>query len=308
MHTLRSSHRDTYIHISLASDVPSGAPTLRNKVRGSLPAFDRLPGRKGSYKLVNELGNGGMGIVCLGESESTGNKVAVKFSLPESNSYIAREYYALEAVAHPNIVQVLDGGVVEGRYFLVMELLRGNDLHSLIFAHNALEPDVAIEITLQALDGLGAAHRAGVLHCDLKPANIFLADSDDSMTVKIIDFGLSKKLGEGPSGRGFGTPGFMAPEQAAGEYMDQRSDIFSLGAVLFNMLTGREPFSGTSYEKTVQTLSTCPPPPSSLAPMVPQVLDNIVMRAMEKDPGKRFGCVSEFRESLEQALGAIASA
>ncbi len=308
MHTHRPSHTDTYIHISLASDVPSGAPTLRNKLKGALPAYDRLPGRKGSYKLVNELGNGGMGLVCLGESESTGNRVAVKISLLENNSYIAREYYALEAVAHPNVVQVLDGGVVEGRYFLVMELLRGNDLHSLIFAHNALEPDVAIEITLQALEGLGAAHQAGVLHCDLKPANIFLADSDDSMTVKIIDFGLSKKLGEGPSGRGFGTPGFMAPEQAAGESIDQRSDIYSLGAVLFNMLTGREPFSGTSYEKMVQTLSSCPPPPSSVASTVPPVLDNIVMRAMEKNPENRFRCASEFRENLEQALEAIASA
>jgi serine/threonine-protein kinase len=305
MYTHRSSQRDTYIHISVVSDIPSKAPTLREKVRPSIPAYDRLPGKKGSYKLVDELGNGGMSLVCLGEQEPCGTQVAVKFSLLDNNSYIAREYSALDAVDHPNIVKVLDGGVVEGRYFLVMELLRGNTLRSVIYSHNTIEPDVAIEIILQTLNGLEAVHRASILHCDLKPDNIFMADSVDSMTVKLIDFGLARHLEESPTGRGFGTPGYMAPEQAVGDAIDQRADIYSVGAVLYNMLTGRELFSGSTEEKMEQTVSSYPPPPSSIVQGIPPLLDSLVMRSLDKDPERRFRHVTEFRQNLEHVLEAI---
>jgi serine/threonine-protein kinase len=270
-----------------------------------LPQIDRLSSANSSYAMVKELGRGGMGSVWLARDEQTGNEVAIKLSLSDNDIFLRRERWALSELNHKNVVRTLDEGHAEERYFFVLELLSGNDLKTTIDSHGPMDTETAIEITLQTLAGLEAVHKSRLIHCDLKPANIYLAESDDDIVVKIIDFGLVRGINEPPSNAAFGTPGYSSPEQMTCSPLDERTDIYSAGVILFNLLTGRELFSGKDESVIEHTRNSHPPLPSTITPNIHPYLEHTVLRALEKNPEKRFRNVAEMRERLEIVLDAL---
>ncbi|MEW6723237.1 MAG: serine/threonine-protein kinase, partial [Candidatus Micrarchaeota archaeon] len=250
--------------------------------------------------------SGGMGKVYLAEHIDTGTAVIVKMSSgddPKSDLHIEDEYNALLYFDSPHVVRVFDGGMVRGRMFLVLEYLEGMDLGDQIGKFGPLPQDAAAEVAIQALIGLEAVHGADLLHCDVKPSNLFLAETPAATMVKLVDFGLaSTKDGASSNSRCFGTPLYMPPEMVSGVPFDHRADLYALGVSLYYMLSGREPFEGNAAEVMTKTISDRPPPLSSLVPGIHPGLENIVSRAMEKDPEKRFRSAIAFREALEFTL------
>jgi serine/threonine-protein kinase len=292
--------------------------------RGHVVIGQTLDGR---YRLLNLLGRGGMGAVYEAEQIDTGRRVAVKVlaaaGAADSPSLVAR--FALEARAAgqletPHVVRVLDAGVdaALGVPFMAMELLRGGDAQALIAERGALRSDVAVRIAAQACLGLAEAHEAGVVHRDIKSANLFLARGEgDSVTVKIVDFGLAKAtFGAGikPGDQGLtrtgtilGSPLFMAPEQARGARdADARSDIWSMGVVLFHLLTGRVPHDEIDGlgELLITICSEPPPRLRDVAPWIPAEIDAIVDRALRLDPRERFQSAEAMLEALFRLLPA----
>jgi serine/threonine protein kinase len=306
METARASLRNTRIDPLRPTHTPDPASEVR-KASASFFSQDKLPGMNGTYTLLRPVGTGGMSMVCLGEHEATGTKVAIKLALKDTHDiFIEREYYALAAVTHPNVLRVYDAGRAKGRSFLVTEMLEGSDLHSFVGHGKPLDIDVALTIAAQALEGLEAIHEAGIVHGDLKPSNLFIADSGDSADVKIIDFGLAKSHGEASTPAApFGTVGFMAPEQAMGTGVDHRADIYAIGVILYNMVSGIRPFIGETQDIMSQTVSCVPFLPSMFNTGIPPMVEAIVMRSLEKDPEKRFRNATQFREQLENALDAM---
>jgi serine/threonine-protein kinase len=281
----------------------------------------------GRYRLLHLLGQGGMGSVYEAEQIDTGRHVAVKVlagaTAAENPSLVAR--FALEARAAgkletPHVVRVLDAGVdaAQGVPFMAMELLHGGDAQALITQRGALRPDVAVRIAAQACLGLAEAHEAGVVHRDIKSANLFLARGEgDTVTVKIVDFGLAKsKFGAGvtPGDQGLtrtgtilGSPLFMAPEQARGARdADARSDLWSMGVVLFHLLTGHVPHDEIDGlgELLITICSEPPPRIRDVAPWVPAEIDAIVDRALRLDPRERFQSAEAMLEALFRLLPA----
>ncbi len=279
----------------------------------------------GRYRLLHLLGQGGMGSVYEAEQLDTGRRVAVKVlagaGAAENPSLVAR--FALEARAAgkletPHVVRVLDAGVDVALAvpYMAMELLRGGDAQALIAQRGALRSDVAVRIAAQACLGLAEAHEAGVVHRDIKSANLFLARGDgDAVTVKIVDFGLAKaRFGAGlaPGEQGLtrtgtilGSPLFMAPEQARGARdADARSDIWSMGVVLFHLLTGHVPHDDIDGlgELLITICSEPPPRVRDVAPWVPAEVDAIVDRALRLDPRERFQSAEEMLEALFRLL------
>ena len=261
------------------------------------------------YKIVAKLGGGGMGVVYDAEDTELGRHVAVRFlpgestPSPETIERFKREARAASALEHPHICAVYDVGVHDGQPFLVMERLKGQSLKHAI-SDEPLPLDRVLALGEQIADALDAAHRAGIVHRDLKPTNLFVTQRGDA---KILDFGLAK-MGAGVSGVGvtadaltiagdflteagttLGTAAYMSPEQARGETVDARSDLFSLGVVLFEMATGRLPWPGESTaELFASILRSEPEPPSSFSPELPAEFDRIVFKALEKDASLRF--------------------
>ncbi len=281
----------------------------------------------GRYRLLQLLGQGGMGSVYEAEQLDTGRRVAVKVlsgaSAAQCPSLVAR--FALEARAAgqletPHVVKVLDAGIDAALAvpFMAMELLHGGDAQALIAQRGALRPDVAVRVVAQACLGLAEAHEAGVVHRDIKSANLFLARTEgESVTVKIVDFGLAKATfgaGSMPGGNGLtrtgtilGSPLFMAPEQARGARdADGRSDIWSMGVVLFHLLTGRVPHDEIDGlgELLITICSEPPPRVRDVAPWVPAEIDAIVDRALRLDPRERFQRAEEMLEALFRLLPA----
>ena len=281
----------------------------------------------GRYRLLRLLGQGGMGSVYEAEQIDTGRRVAVKVlaaaGAAESPSLVAR--FALEARAAgqletPHVVRVLDAGVdaALGVPFMAMELLHGGDAQALIVERGALRWDVAVRIAAQACLGLADAHGAGVVHRDIKSANLFLARGEgDAVTVKIVDFGLAKATfgaGVKPGDQGLtrtgtilGSPLFMAPEQARGARdADARSDIWSMGVVLFHLLTGRVPHDEIDGlgELLITICSEPPPRLRDVAPRVPAEVDAIVDRALRLDPRERFQSAEAMLDALFRLLPA----
>jgi predicted Ser/Thr protein kinase len=259
------------------------------------------PERIGRYRVVERIGRGAMGVVYAAHDELMGRDVAVKVMMtdleaePDIRARFMREAQVSASLAHRNIVTIYDIGEDNGRLFIVMELLRGETLDKCL-KQRVLAIEEKIDLAVEVCEGLAAASAAGVCHRDVKPANLFLQEDGG---VKILDFGIARLASSSMTASGFivGTPDYMSPEQARGAAVDERSDIFSLGAVLYVMLSGRKPFAAPDLPAVLNKVVSEEPPP--LDPeSVPAGLSRIVFKALAKDPGERFQKFAEFSAEL----------
>ena len=277
--------------------------------------MDLRPGtRFGPYEIVSRLGAGGMGVVYRARDTRLGRDVAVKVLKTEFANDTDRlrrfeqEARATSALNHPNILSVFDVGTWEGSPYIVSELLEGSTLRERLHA-GTLTGRKALDFADQIARALAAAHQKGIIHRDLKPENLFLTRDGRA---KILDFGLAKlnepktdldqppgsKVSDTQTGRILGSAGYMSPEQVRGQPADQRSDIFSLGAVLYEMVSGNRPFRGPSQVETMNAILTAEPPPLDL-PDVPPGLETIISHCLEKDPADRFQTAQDLAFNLE---------
>lgn len=277
----------------------------------------------GKYRIERQIGRGGMGIVLAATHLHLGNLVAIKVMrrdlLPDDRALdrLLIEARAAARVRSDHVARVLDVGLLEsGSPFIVMEYLEGENLADLLDRQGALGLEEAASFMMQCCLALAEVHIAGMIHRDLKPGNIFIARQlDGSATVKIVDFGISKHIGDArergavTSPQVLGSPFYMSPEQMRAESVDERSDIWGLGAILFEMLTGRPPFLGdTLPEVYAAVLNHSQPQVDSLRPGVPAELDDIVQRCLEKDPARRYRDVAELAAALAPFAGAMGRA
>lgn len=276
-----------------------------------------------NVRLVSPLSAGGMGAVWLADHTGLKTRVVVKFmhagvdSTPSARARFAREAAAAAQVKSPHVVHMLDHGVTEeGVPFIVMEHLEGKDLGKVLKEEGALEPADVVVVVTQIAKALSKVHGAGLLHRDIKPDNIFVCDSEEEIFVKLLDFGIVKKeLGESDgsmdgstnTGQVVGTPYYMSPEQVtAQKALDARSDLWALGVVAFEALTGKRPFDGPSFGALAVLIATgSPPKPSDLSPELPKEVDTWFEKACARDPAKRFGTARELADALRAAFGAL---
>jgi serine/threonine protein kinase len=263
----------------------------------------------GKYRVERILGNGGMGVVVTATHLDLGESRAVKFMLPSSSSdsiaveRFFREARAAASLKSDHVVRVHDVGRMDGGIpFIVMEHLEGTDLGRLIKEQGPLPVSTAVDYLLQACDALAEAHASGIVHRDLKPANLFLAvDADGSKRLKVLDFGISKLAGADPvaditgTDAMIGSPFHMSPEQMrSSRDVDHRTDIWSLGVILYQLLTGSYPFKGDNRLSVMLAVAQEPPAPFSSYPVeVPQALGDAVLRCLDKDRERRFSDVNE---------------
>lgn len=268
-----------------------------------------IPKTLGKYRILGPLGQGGMGEVYKAYQADLGRTVAIKTLLagehasPDSLERFLREARVAAKLVHPNIVQIYDIGA-EGRLrYLVMEYVEGRTLKDLLAERGRLDVPSALRIARSVARALQFAHERGIIHRDIKPANILL---DRQGRVRILDFGLAKSLTEGggltAGGAMIGTPCYMSPEQAfaAPEEVDARADLYSLGAVLYEMLTGRPPFEGATVLAILRKIEAEEPAPPGLSPSI----DALVLKALAKDPARRFQSAAEMGEALRTCLAA----
>lgn len=292
--------------------------TISDGTRASAPAPEQYPLIGGRYRVRRVLGEGGMGTVYEAEHLALGKRVAVKVlhgtlsSQPEVATRFKREARTASAVESDHIVQVFDvGRDDEHGLFMVMELLKGQDLATFLGSRGALDPVTACGIVLQAAHALEKAHAAGIVHRDLKPANIFLSSRDDrGSTVKVLDFGIAKLVRDATEGSGrgltrigtaIGTPEYMSPEQAQGlPSVDHRSDMYSLGAVLFEAIAGVSAVPTlASYEQTIVHILTRPMPRlRDVVSGVPAKVDELVAHMMIADVHGRLQDMKQLRERI----------
>src|SRR5271166_5088347 len=268
------------------------------------------------YRILGKIGGGGMGVIYEAEHLRLGRHVALKF-VPDSLlgdrkslDRFEREARAASRLNHPNVCTIHDIEDNDGHPFIVMEKLEGESLKQRIHG-KPLELEDLLDIAVQVADALAASHAKGIVHRDIKPANIFLTPNGQ---VKILDFGLAKLAKDGSVGTATdssleesltqvgvipGTAVYMSPEQARSEDLDVRSDIFSFGVVLFEMATGKKPFTGTNVVTTLHAvMNSRPAPPRSINPAVPVELQTIIGKAMEKDRDLRYKNATEMKADL----------
>jgi eukaryotic-like serine/threonine-protein kinase len=256
------------------------------------------------YRLEQRLAAGGMGTVYEATDERLGRRVAVKLLKeelagdPRFVERFRREARAVAGLSHPNIASVFDYGAEDGRDFIVMELIEGQDLAELLRS-GPLEPNRASDIAKQSCDALAHAHAAGIVHRDIKPGNIIVSDSD---RVKVTDFGIARAIGDTTltaTGSVLGTAHYLAPEQASGENVGPAADQYAMGVVLFEMLTGKVPFAGSSpIGIAMRHVSDAIPAPSSIVPKVPATLDEVTATATAKNPSERYPDISAMASAL----------
>jgi len=260
----------------------------------------------GRYRLLRRIGSGGMADVWLAEDSHLQRSVALKIlhqRFAQDREFVERFRREAEAAAgmqHPNVVAVFDRGDVDGTYYIAMQLLEGRSLKALI--DQGLTPEQAVGLVRQVLEAAGFAHRHGVVHRDLKPQNV-IVDGEGKATV--TDFGIARAGASEitQAGSVMGTPHYLSPEQAQGQDVTAVSDLYSVGVILYEALTGRVPFEADSAVAiAMKQVSHMPQRPSSINPAVSPALDAVVMRALEKDPGQRFQSAEAFIAALDAAL------
>src|SRR3984957_20146544 len=265
----------------------------------------------GRYRVVRRLGTGGMAEEFLAEDQQMGRNLAMKLlhrRFAEDPGFV--EGFRGEAewaagLQHQNVVSVYDRGEFEDTYYIAMEYLPGRSLKQLIRDEAPLDPIRAIDIAVQILRAARFAHRRGIIHRDLKPHNVIVDDSDHA---KVTDFGIARAGASDMTETGsiMGTAQYLSPEQAQGHSVNAQSDLYSVGVVLYEMLTGRVPFDGDSAVSiALKEGSAEPSPPSSRNPEVGPALDAVVMRSLAKNPLARFASADEFIAALQQAREGI---
>ena len=272
----------------------------------------KTPAKIGRYRILGELGRGAMGVVYRAKDPALDRVVALKTIILSDDADNRKEYekrFAQEARAagklnHPNIVTTFDFGEEGDLAYLAMELLEGTDLRARL--KKALPTAEAVDIAVQVADGLGFAHERGIVHRDIKPANIMLLERGGA---KIMDFGIARTRSDDfktSTGMVMGTPRFMSPEQITGGPIDQRSDLFSLGTVLYEMLTGEMLFAGADNPQIAHALMNLEPdPPSRHNTEVTSLLDFVVARALKKDPAVRYQDAYELAADLRTCLAEL---
>jgi serine/threonine protein kinase len=264
--------------------------------------------KAGRYQLISELGRGAMGVVYRAHDPVIGREVAVKtMHLTVGDSNLSRaeliqrfqtEARAAGILAHPNIVVVYDAGEEAGVFFITMELVEGRSLQALLEGHQAFPMPRAIRILEQACSALDYAHKHNIVHRDIKPANLMLTDED---TLKITDFGTAKilRFNVTQTAHVIGTPSYMSPEQIKGKPVDGRSDIFALGVILYEMVTGEKPFPGENITTVIfKIINEEPIPPRKLDPSIHPGLSAVITRALAKEPTARFQNCAEMLSAL----------
>ena len=261
----------------------------------------------GRYRVVRHLARGGMAEVYVAQDELLSRTVAVKVLFPElaqDDQFVERfrrEARAAASLNHHNIVSVYDFGDDDDSWFIVMEYVNGPTLRDIIRKEGAMEPTRAAAIGAEVAAALAVAHAQGIIHRDVKPANVLIAEPEG--TVKVTDFGIARAANVRQAltlpGTVLGTATYLSPEQAQGAEVDKRTDIYSLGMVLYEMLSGKPPFTGDSpVAIAYQAVREIPPPPSTHNAQVPPALDAVVMKAMAKDPAARYPSATEMRSAL----------
>jgi beta-lactam-binding protein with PASTA domain/predicted Ser/Thr protein kinase len=259
----------------------------------------------GRYRLVCRVGSGGMADVWLAEDQQLGRRVALKLlhgRFAEDEQFVERfrrEASHAAGLQHPNVVSVYDRGSWDGTSYIAMEYVEGPTLKEIVRERGALDPGLATDVIVQVLRAAGYAHKRGIVHRDLKPHNVIL---DEEGRVKVTDFGIARAGASEMTETGaiLGTAQYLSPEQAQGLAVDARSDLYSIGVMLYELLTGRVPFDAESAVTiALKHVSEAPLPPAELAPGVPGGLEAVVLRALAKDPADRFADADEFIAALQ---------
>ncbi len=263
----------------------------------------------GRYELGPKLGSGGMAEVYLARDRRLGRQVAIKVLLPrytEDERFIARfrrEAEAAAALAHPGVVSVHDSGTDDGVPYIVMEYVPGQTLREVLSREGRLPPARAVEVALQVVEALGYAHSKGIVHRDVKPGNVMITPEG---RVKVMDFGIARAIsGETitQTATVLGTANYLSPEQAEGREVDHRSDLYSVGVLLYEMLTGRPPFTGENPVSVAYAhVREAPVPPRRINPDISPALEAVVMKALAKNPANRYQSAQEMKEDLEKAV------
>ena len=270
------------------------------------------PERLGRYEIIRELGKGAMGVVYEGRDPSLGRTVAIKTArrdviersglAQEMMERFLREAKSAGMLNHPNIITIYDVGEEAGMAYIAMEFLVGRDLNTLIDQQKRFDVKQVVDYGVQICEALACAHDQGVYHRDVKPANIFIPDQG---VLKVVDFGIARTHDSTLTQDGalIGTPTYMSPEQFMGQRVDARSDLFSAGIILYEMLTGEKPFTGEALTTIMHhILKSNPAPPHELNYMVPEALSAVVMKALSKKPQERYPDGRAMAKALRESL------
>jgi serine/threonine-protein kinase len=279
-----------------------------------MPELDDQVVIDGRYRILHHVGSGGMADVYCAEDTHLGRRVAVKLlyrRFAQDTEFVERfrrEASAAAALQHPNVVNVYDRGEFDGTYYIAMEFCEGLSLKDLITREAPLALERAIDITLQILVAARFAHRRGVIHRDLKPQNVIINPDEREDSIKVADFGIARAGASEITEVGaiMGTAQYLSPEQAHGRNVTEASDLYSIGVVLFEMLTGRAPFEGDSAVAiALKHVNQPPPDPRSLRPEIPPQLAAVMLKALAKEPAERYSDADSFIRDLEDARAAL---
>lgn len=271
-----------------------------------------MPARLGRYEIVRELGKGAMGIVYEGRDPKLNRRVAIKTArkdvmessgmAEEMMERFLREAHSAGALDHPNIITLYDAGQEDDIAFIAMEYLEGGDLRDVLDGRRQMRPEEVAEAGATICDALASAHARGIIHRDIKPANIM---TPTNRPLKLADFGIAHVVDSNLTQDGalVGTPHYMSPEQFMGQKLDGRSDLFSVGVMLYELLTGRKPFPGEALTTVMhQVLKTIPEEPRLLNPTVSEALSRVVMKALSKKPQERYATGQAMASALRESL------